>query len=189
MHSTDLNNNRVGVPLVDNEKVVDGYFSAYVIEDGKKSLHYERHNLIVDSARKIMARAVSECAGNYCINQFRLGGDNTLASTVLLDPARPQPADTDLVYSSNLFVRNKTDVVESVPAFVVSYPNEPNETSVTFEILIGKAEANVLDPAPTVYVAAGLYVGSGAMLFASQTFPVLTKTPNREFLFLWTLRF
>jgi hypothetical protein len=189
MQSIDLNSNRVGVPLLDTEKVVDGHFQAYVFEDGKKHLHFERKNLIVNSARKIMARAVSDCAGNYCINQFRLGGDNSLESALMLEPARPQPEDTELVYSSNLFVRNKPDIVETVPAFTVSYPNEPNETSVMFEILIGKTEANILDPTPTVYVAAGLYVANGAILFASQTFPVLTKTPNREFLFLWTLRF
>lgn len=174
----------------ERDKLVEGYFTAkYRDDDGKWVSHFERKNLIVNGARKIMAHAIGDCSGNYCINQFRLGGDNGLNAATLLTPERPKATDIQLVYYTNLFVRNRADLVETLPGFTVSYPNTPNETSVMFEVLIGKTEANILDPQPTVYVAAGLYVGGGSDLFASQTFPVITKTPNREFLFQWEIRF
>lgn len=182
------------VAFVDSERkdMCEGYFAfKYRDDNGEWVQHFERKNMIVNLARKTMAHAISDEVDqpSYIINQFRLGGNNNLSSALLLEPARPQPDDAQLVYGENLFVRNKGDVVNTNPAFVVSYPESPNETSVMFEVLIGKSEANVLDPVPTVYVAAGLFTGGGAALFASQTFPVITKTPNREFLFQWSIRF
>lgn len=190
-----MNNQMLDKPnirLIDTERerLVEGIFGVSFRDDGGEWVpHYEKKNLIVNGARKIMAHAIGDCGASNCINQFRLGGDNNLTAAVMLDPVRPEPEDTNLVYYSNLFVRNRGDLLLGLPAFTVSYPDEPNETSVLFEVLIGKEEANVQDPTPTVYLAAGLYVGAGSMLFSSQTFPVITKTPNREFLFSWQIRF
>jgi len=176
--------------FVDDERsnFVEGIFSAFIIEEGVRKLHYKKHNLIVNGARYAMAHAVGDC-DNKCINQFRMGGDNILDANELLNPTSPQVTDTDIVYTTNLFVRNKTDLIGTAPAFTVSYPNSPNETSVLFRIKVGQTEANVQDPIPTVYVCAGLFIDGGSKLFSSQSFPVLTKTPQREFEFQWEIRF
>jgi len=171
------------------DRVIEGDFRAFIVEDNKKIIHYEKHNVIVEGARKIMARSVGDCTEPYCINQFRMGGDNSLDMQTALNPLPPNPSDIDLVYANNLFIRNKDDNILGLPAFVVSYPNEPNETSVLFTVKIGKAEANNLDPEPTVYVAAGLFMADGDILFSSQTFPVMSKTTSREFWFEWEIRF
>jgi hypothetical protein len=177
--------------IEDRDRFVEGNMAIYFRDDDEKdfTLHHEKHNLIVNLARKTMAHSIGDCTYNGCITQFRLGGDNTLDAATLLAPASPQPEDTTVVYTSNLFTRNKGDLVGGIDAFEVSYPDSPDETSALFSILIGKTEANVQDPNPTVYVCAGLFSDSGAALFASQSFPVLTKTPNREFLIQWEIRF
>jgi hypothetical protein len=174
---------------------MQGAFRAWVRENDEPwGIHFEKKNVIVNSARKIMAHLIGDCGGVYeCINMFKLGGDNSLTSTELLAPQTPTPTDTDLVYTANEFTRLNTDTgTGGVDLFNVSYPNAPSETSVLFTIDIEKSEANILDPDPTVYVAAGLLsdvVGEGILLFASQTFPVMTKTPSRAFRFEWEIRF
>lgn len=162
-------------------------------DDGPWKLHYEECNVIVNLARKIMAHLLGDCTGDYqCVNQFKVGGDNTLTGAEMLSPNSPTVSDTDLVYTSHVFVREKSDTgTGGESLFEVSYPNAPNETSVLYSISLLKTEANILDPNPTVFVCAGLFsiVGANTFLFASQSFPVITKTPNRAMKFEWEIRF
>lgn len=168
---------------------VEGYFKAYVIEDEETKLHYEKKNVIVLGASKAMAHSIGDCETSYCIDQFRLGGDNSLDAQTLISPPAPTINDEDLMWTANLFVRNRNDEIDGSPAFWVTYPDAPNERSVMFHIRIGKSEANLNDPIATVYTCAGLFMMDVPTLFAHQTFPVMTKTPFREFLFEWEIRF
>lgn len=168
----------------------EGYFSIkYREDDGEWQEHFTKHNLIVNRARYIMAHLVGDCDFNGCINHFRMGGDQGLSNVEMLSPREPHPDDTNIVYTGNVFSRNSNDIVDGEIVWRTIYPNEPNETSVLFSIRIKRAEANLMLPAPTVYVCAGLFTHGGQHLFASQSFPVLTKTPNREFLIEWEIRF
>jgi len=184
--------------FVDDEKpnFLQGVFRAQIKEnEGAWQTHFEKKNVIVNSARKIMAHMIGDCAGSpyECINLFKLGGDNGLTATEMLTPTAPTPSDTDMVYTANTFTRLRTDTGSGgASLFEISYPNTPNETSTLFTITIEKGEANLLDPDPTVFVASGLYAdisGIGVLLFASQTFPVMTKTTSRSFRYEWEVRF
>lgn len=172
----------------DSSKPTEGFTCIrYRDNGGAWQTHYERLNRIVKGARKVLAHAIGDRSSNSFITALTLGGSNLLPATELLSPRRPEADDRQMVYTDNMFVRNSTDRLDGQAMFRVNYPDSPNETSVLFEALIGKSEANFRDPEPTVYVCAGLLAGD--ILFASQSFPVLTKVPNREFLIQWEVRF
>ena len=194
---------------------VEGRFAAYVIEDGKKTLHYEKKNVIVDGARNVMAHFIGDCPSSMgCIDTFQLGGDNSLdADTLLGGPSLPipSPTDTEIMYDANMFTRRRGDEDSfGNSLFVVTYPlYEGKETQTNFELRILKPEANSGTHPSAAYVCAGLVVDTGwvydpgtfggsgwgdigggsQILFATQTFPVMAKTESREFLFSWTIRF
>ncbi len=174
--------------LVDKCLVLEGFFKAYALEDEEIVYSYEEPNLVVNNGAKVLAHAVGDCSGNLCINEFHLGGDNSLSAAERDDPNDPQPTDTDLQYTVNYFIRHNTDMISGTPAWETTYPNAPNEVSVLFTIRIGKSEANLMAPQPTVYVAAGLWNDTNGMI-VEQTFPAMEKTSNREFIFEWELRF
>ena len=183
--------------LVRDVGYLEGHTRITIFEDGKEPfVHFDKHNIIVNNARKVMAHLIGDCAGGAysCINRFLLGGDNTLTSAQLLSPTVPVVTDTAIKYVTNLFTRNSTDTgAGSVALMSASYPDSPSEVSCLFSIIIQKTEGNIMDPVPTVYTAAGLVAvdtaGSAPLLFASQTFPVITKTPQREILFEWEIRY
>jgi len=174
--------------FIDNALVAEGFFSIKYNEDGNWVNFFEKKNLIVNTARKVMANCIGG-SENWFIDTLKLGGDNDLTASELLSPNLPSISDTDVVYTSNIFVRSREDRLENIPMWNVSYPNSPNETSVLFSIRIGKTEGNLLYPSPTAYTSAGLFAANGTYLFASQSFPVLTKIPEREFLIEWNIRF
>jgi len=168
---------------------VEGIFTVrYRDGEGEWQQHFHKKNLIVDSARKVMARLVSGDA-SYYINQLQVGGDNTLTAAEMLSPNSPTISDTGLVYTTNQFTRTDTDTIDGSSAWTVSFPNEPNETSVLFSVTIGRDEANLTGSEPTVYLCAGLFADSGNYMFSSQSFPVITKTSERELLIEWNIRF
>ena len=173
----------------------EGHTRITIIENGKSWIHYDDHNIIVNNARKVMSHLIGDCDGDYvCINRFLLGGDNTLTGAQMLDPNQPEVTDTEIKYTTNLFTRNKGDLgAGSVELMATSYPDAPSEISCLFSMRILKTEGNIMDPDPTVYVAAGLVAvddpETTPLLFASQTFPVITKTPQREILFEWEIRY
>lgn len=154
---------------------------------------WEKKNVIVNGARKIMAHLIGDCEGSYsCLNEFRLGGDNSKPLEIQLEPPRPTPIDTDILFTDNLFIRTRYDVdAGNNPLFSVSYPAAPEETSVLFTIAVLRSEGNILEPSATCYNCAGLFSSSNTetSLFASQTFPVMTKKSNNEFSFRWNIRF
>ena len=174
--------------LVDKCLILEGLFKAYILENDELVYSYADPNLVVNNGAKVLAHAMGECTGNSCINEFHLGGDNSLSAAERDDPNDPQPTDTDLQYTTNYFIRQNTDTINGNPAWEVTYPGSPNETSVLFTIRIGKSEANLMAPSPTVYVAAGLWNDTNGMI-VEQTFPAMEKTPTREFIFEWELRF
>lgn len=177
------------VNFIESTDVMEGFFTLKFRDYGNDWVtFYEKSNLIVNSARKVMAHVIGGDE-NWFINQLVLGGDNSVTASEMLNPNRPTISDTTTVYTDNLFVRNKDDEIDSLPAWSVSFPNSPNETSVLFSIIIGRNEANITNDQPTVYLSAGLYADSGNFLFASQSFPVITKTSERELLIEWNIRF
>lgn len=185
--------------MVDDEKpfFVQGDFRIKYKDDDTEewNIHFEKQNVIVNGARKIMSHLIGDCYGSSlygCINQFRIGGDNSLLAAEMLNPTSPTATDTDIVYSTNLFTRNRSDTGPgSEDLFTVSYPDEPDETSVLFTIDILKTEANVMEPDPSVFICSGLFaeINSNFVLFASQSWPVLTKLPSRQYRFEWSIRF
>lgn len=187
------------VKFRDSEKndFIEGMFAAYIIEDGEKQLVHKKNNLIVNGARKVMAHMIGDCETNsdyLCIDQFRLGGNNSLTNEQLLSPPAPERSDTDIVYDENLFIRERGDEdTEGDSLFSIAYPDSPNETSVTFSIRMMRSEGNILHPDATPYNAAGLFSKNqntdAVLLFASQTMPVMAKTSSREFVFEWTIQY
>lgn len=185
------------IELDDREKAFEGRFSIRVIDyennpEGEEVFAWEKKNLIVNLARKTLAHAIGDLDGKATINQLRLGGDNSLDATELLHPHSPVVTDSDVVYTSNVFVRNRGDFVDGDPAFngfTVEYPNSPNETGVTFNVTIGRTEGNIRDPEPTVYTCAGLFATNSAGMFASQSFPVISKNSARSLQISWSILF
>lgn len=181
----------------DKNDTREGIFSIQVIEyannpQGELIFDWAKKNLIVNNARKTLAHAIGDVEGFGVINQLRLGGDNSLDAQALLHPALPVVTDSNIVYTTNTFIRNRDDLVDgntNYPGFSVSYPDAPNETSVLFTVRIGKTEGNLQDPAPTVYTCAGLFATQSAGLFASQSFPVVAKSSSREIVIGWCIRF
>lgn len=178
------------ISLRDNLLATIGIFSIKYRDIGQVDWqpHYEKKNLIVNSARKVMAHVISGDE-NWFINQLRLGGTNDVTAFQMLNPDPPTIIDTNVVYTDNLFTRNSTDQIVGNPAWSVSYPNTPNETSVLFSITIGRNEANLTGDQPTVYLCSGLFADSGNYMFSSQSFPVIAKTTERELLIEWQIRF
>jgi hypothetical protein len=184
--------------LGDTEKAYEGRFSIKIVDydddpNGKEVMFWEKKNLIVNLARKTLAHAIGDLDGRGTINQFRIGGKNDLTAAEMLQPPSPAVGDNDLIFSENVFVRNRDDFVDDdplYPAFIVSYPDEPNETSVLFTLKIGRSEGNNANPAtPQCFVCAGLFATNSAGLFASQSFPIIAKTPSRAIEISWQILF
>lgn len=179
--------------LVDEQEMNPGdaigiFGVQYRDNGGEWKVHHADKNLIVNGARKVMAHLLGDTSTSLYIQSLKLGGDNAATSGVMLSPASPQLTDTANVYSANLFTRGRGDLILGSPAFVVSYPSTPNETSVLFSVTIAGTEGNIMDPTATVYLCAGLYTVS-SVLFASKSFPAILKTVGRELLITWELRF
>lgn len=178
------------ISLEDNLLASSGRFAIKYRDVGHPEwkLHFAKKNLIVNSARKVMAHVISGDE-NWFINQLRLGGTNDVTAFQMLNPDPPTITDTNVVYTDNLFTRDSTDQIVGNPAWSVSYPNTPNETSVLFSITVGRNEANLTGDQPTVYLCSGLFTDSGNFMFSSQSFPVIAKTTQRELLIEWEIRF
>jgi hypothetical protein len=150
-----------------------GIVSAWIIED-EKVIHHSKKNTIVTLARGAMALAISDTGNTGVISHFKLGtGGHVLGDILTAVPA--VEADVDLEVS---------EYSQAITTFVYS---ETGDTTVTFQITVEKADANV--GAAYAYNEAGLFTNAGATLFSRDTFPAMIKTPARKFYFEWSIVF
>jgi hypothetical protein len=149
------------------EDFINGEWQAPVIA-------HEKHNLIVNGARKALAHLIAEAPANYRITQFKLGTGGH--GVDILTPVSPTINDTDL--ETPVFTKN-------ISSF--QYLPSGAETSVEFTIVVDLAEAN--GGGVVAYTEAGLLCADGVTLFARETFPAVVKNANRRISFIWSILF
>jgi hypothetical protein len=182
----------------DNEPfLIQGDFRVRIFEDGEVVHDWQKHNIIINSARKVMAHLIGDCGegGSFdCINRFIISGSNTATIDELYHPIQPTETSSDLPYTTNSFERDRGDIGSGgEPLFTVTYPDAPLERSTLFSIKVTSTEANLMHPEPTSYLCAGLFSYDNDtelyVPFAMQAYPVIMKIPGREALFEWEIKF
>jgi hypothetical protein len=153
---------------------IRGSVKCWVEEAGVIKLHHEKHNLIVNGARKALAHLVAEADANYIINEFQLGTGGHAPGDILT-PVSPTITDTALEIPA--FTKAIT-VFEYLPALA--------ETSVKFTVIVDKPEGN--GSGVVAYCEAGLFCDNGTM-FARETFPAVVKNANRRVTWEWSILF
>lgn len=154
-----------------------GSVKCWIEEDGVKTLHHEKHNLIVNGARKALAHLISQAPASYKIDLFKLGTGGHLPDDILT-PVSPTITDTDL----EIMAFSKA-IDHSADAYL---PTPPAETSIKFTIVVEKYEGN--GSGIVAYTEAGLFCASGD-LFARETFPAIVKNSSRRIIFEWSILF
>jgi hypothetical protein len=154
---------------------IRGSVKCFIEEDGVKTLHHEKSNLIVNGARKALAHLVAEATATYKISQFQLGIAGH-SGTDILTPV--SPTINDVALNSSAFSKAIT-VFEYLPSGA--------ETSVKFTVVIDKAEAN--GSGVVAYTEAGLFCADNVTMFARETFPAIVKNANRRVSFEWSILF
>lgn len=162
--------------LTDNFQL-KGSVKCFVEEDGVVTLHHEKHNLIVNGARKALAHLIGEASSIYRVDTFKLGTGGHMPGDILT-PISPTVTDTDL----------------ELPAFTKAIdhgadtylPTPPAETSIMFTVAIEKYEGN--GSGIVAYTEAGLATANGT-LFARETFPAIVKNSSRRVTFQWSILF
>lgn len=155
-----------------------GSVSCWIEEDGVKTLHHEKSNLIVNGARKALAHLIGEVPAQYRIDYFKLGTGGHAPGDILT-PVSPTINDTALeaeAFSKAIDHGNDTYL-----------PAPPAETSVKFTVVVEKAEGN--GTGTVAYCEAGLVCGDGTTLFARETFPAIVKNSTRRITFEWSILF
>ena len=145
--------------------------------DGVVTLHHEKHNLIVNGARKALAHLIAQRPADYEIDTFELGTGGHVSGDILT-PVSPTILDTDLEIPA--FTKAIDHLVD------VYLPTSPNETSVKFTIVVEKAEGN--GSGTVAYCEAGLFCAN-TTLFARETFPAIVKNSTRKVTFEWSILF
>lgn len=146
-------------------------------EDGIKTLHHEKHNLIVNGARKALAHLIAERPEIYRIDYFKLGTGGHVPGDILT-PVSPTITDTGL---EELAFTKAIDHLNDV-----YLPTPPAETSVKFVVVVEKAEGN--GSGTVAYCEAGLFTNNNT-LFARETFPAIVKNSTRRITFEWSILF
>ncbi|MFA5071309.1 MAG: hypothetical protein WC511_02950 [Candidatus Pacearchaeota archaeon] len=165
------------VHSIDDKILVRGSVKCFVEENGVVTLHHEKHNLIVNGARKALAHLIGEALTAYRVDMFKLGTGGHLPGDILT-PVSPTITDTDL---EEPFFSKALDHGSDV-----YNPASPNETSITFTVAIEKYEGNGTGIVP--YTEAGLVTQNGT-LFARETFPAIVKNSSRKVTFQWSILF
>lgn len=154
-----------------------GNVKCWIEEDGIKTLHHEKSNLIVNGARKALAHLIGQATSTYKIDLFKLGTGGHLPDDILT-PVSPTITDTGL----EAMAFSKA-IDHSADAYL---PTPPAETSIKFTIVVEKYEGN--GSGIVAYTEAGLFCASG-VLFARETFPAIVKNSSRRVSFEWSILF
>lgn len=159
-----------------------GQVKVFVEENGETQMVWDDPNLIVDMGRKVLTHLLAEADQSFKVTEIRLGtmGHN-LETNSLLEPIAPVPADIGLI--------DNTASVFSKPigADFVYQGYNPDDSSVMFQIILEKTEANG-ETGTVAYTEAGLFTQNGSM-FARETFPAIVKNANRRITFQWVISF
>lgn len=154
-----------------------GSVKCWIEENGIKTLHHEKSNLIVNGARKALAHLIAERPETYRVDYFKLGTGGHAPGDILT-PVSPTVTDTgleELAYTKS--IDHAGDVY---------LPTPPAETSVKFVVVLEKAEGN--GSGTVAYCEAGLFCNNGT-LFARETFPAIVKNSTRRITFEWSILF
>lgn len=164
--------------MSDNYNPLKGSVKCWIEEeDGTRILHHEKHNLIVNGARKALAHLIGEAAVAYRVDSFKLGTGGHAPGDILT-PVSPTVTDTAL---ETLAFTKAIDHGDD------SYlPTPPAETSIKFTVVVEKAEGN--GSGTVAYCEAGLFCQNETM-FARETFPAIVKNSTRRVTFEWSILF
>ena len=154
-----------------------GSVKCWIEEDGVKTLHHEKSNLIVNGARKALAHLIAEAAAIYRIDYFKLGTGGHAPGDILT-PVSPTITDSNL---EELAFTKAIDHLNDI-----YLPTPPAETSVKFTVVVEKAEGN--GTGTVAYTEAGLFCSDSTM-FARETFPAIVKNSTRRVTFEWSILF
>jgi hypothetical protein len=166
------------IQSIEDTLTLKGSVKCWIEEDGVKTLHHEKSNLIVNGARKALAHLISDANSIYKIDYFKLGTGGHAPGDILT-PVSPTITDTDLeepAFSKAIDHGNDTYL-----------PTPPAETSVKFTVVVEKAEGN--GSGTVAYCEAALFCNDNATMFARETFPAIVKNSTRRITFEWSILF
>lgn len=163
--------------VVEDSIILKGSVKCFIEENGETTLHHEKHNLIVNGARKALAHLIGQATAIYRVDTFQLGTGGHLPDDILTPVS---PTITDVALEASAFskvIDHGNDVYNPAP---------PNETAIMFTVIVEKYEGN--GTGIVAYTEAGLFTQNGT-LFARETFPAIVKNSSRKVTFQWSILF
>lgn len=136
--------------------------------------------MIVDDGRKVLTHLLASADAAYKVSSISLGTKgHELTTGDILTPVPPLVSDTNLIDLATVFQKD-------IGTNFTYQGFNPNDTSVQFQAVLEKAEAN--GTGTIAYTEAGLFTTNGLM-FARETFPAIVKNANRRITFQWVIQF
>jgi len=195
-------NDSCNMKLEGNKRKPQGIVQIYEVDENGTKILYEKNNLVVYEARKLVAQKIIDTNSAH-INPdkdeflcwFGLGNGGVDPADPL-NPTPPTNSDTDL---SNSILINATDATcgqlgykhpfDSVD-FEQDIYNDDEYLILKVTTTIGADDANGFQLSEaglfTALSSAGGYSGNFS-LFARVTFPSIVKTATRRLIFIWYL--
>jgi len=186
--------------MIDNFKPVEGHFKIEVInKDGVVIDSFEKHNLIMDKARKTFAKYIAGISGTNVINKLVLGTKGHIAGDILApkDEAHGFVSSREMLFSEETGTQGQdfevlTFAPSGVSGDVVTCDDGFSTVKVTvidtttiYEINVHNTSAN--GDGTIIFTECALYTGDD--IFSMRTFKGKIKDDSVSLRITWKILF